>query len=293
MSTVARPPGRLPARPADGHKGTFGRVLVVAGSRGLSGAAVLCGSAGLRAGAGLVTVACPADIQNVVAAGNPCYTTHAVPTGPGGEFLKESAANVSEVAAACQAIAAGPGLGAEPGTAEFVRSVLLACPRQPCVIDADGLPAVGPGRPAGHAAWVLTPHPGEFGRLLGVPTAQVQADRERLAVGYAQSHNVVLVLKGHHTVITDGTRVAVNPTGNPGMATGGTGDVLTGVVAGFLAGGLPAFDAAVLAVWVHGHAGDLAAAEVGVTALTAADVLGMLPRAVRAVEPAATPPGSP
>jgi NAD(P)H-hydrate epimerase len=262
------PPSRLPPRPADGHKGSFGRVLVVAGRRGMSGAAVLCGSAALRGGAGLVQVACPADIQDVVALGNPCYLT---------ADIRESVA----LAKSADALAIGPGLG---DTGDFVRELLTAVPGVPAVVDADGLRAFHPGPVPRAGPTVLTPHPGEFGRLTGLGTAAVQADRERLSREWAKRLDVVLLLKGHRTVVTDGDRLTVNATGNPGMATGGTGDVLTGLLAAFLAQRLGAFPAAELAAWVHGHAGDLAADDLGQTALTAADVLGYLPAAVRAAE---------
>ncbi len=280
------PAVRLPARPAAGHKGTFGHVLAVAGSRGMTGAAILCGSAAVRGGAGLVTVACPADVQAVVAAGNPCYLTHGLPTESAGEYHPEAESVLAGLAAKADAVAVGPGLGSRPDVVRLVQSLLAAVGPKKVVVDADALTAVGAGRRAGQGDWVLTPHPGEFGRLLGVSAAAVQADRERLAVKYAAAHNVVVLLKGQGTVVTDGKRTSVNPTGNPGMGTGGVGDVLTGVIAALLAQGLSGFDAAVLGAWVHGRAGDLAADELSQTALTATDVLGYLPRAFREVEAA-------
>jgi NAD(P)H-hydrate epimerase len=278
---------RLPPRQPDSHKGTFGRVLVVAGSRGMTGAAILCGSAALRGGAGLVTVACPADVQDVIAAGNPCYTTHGVrladETYSGGaidELLRLGEKN--------DVLAVGPGLGRRPDVAALVHAMLLAPAGLPVVLDADGLNVLLPGPDAIRsrtAATVLTPHPGEFARLTGKTTADVQANREPLAVEFARTHNVVLLLKGHRTVVTDGTRVYVNETGNPGMATGGCGDVLTGLIAALVGQGLGGFDAAVFGAWSHGRAGDLAAADLGQTALTAADLLDYLPRALREVGP--------
>ena len=266
------PPLRLPARTPDGHKGSYGRVLVVAGRRGMTGAAVLCGSAALRGGAGLVQVACPADVQAVVSGGNPCYLTAGWGDDP--------PAVLRPLAEAADVLAVGPGLG----DVGFVRELLLAVPDTPAVVDADGLRAFISDPPVRRGPTVLTPHPGEFARLVGKTVPEVQADRQGWATKLATHLGVVVLLKGTGTVVTDGHRLAVNPTGNPGMATGGTGDVLTGLLAAFLGLGLAAFDAAVLAAWVHGHAGDLAAAEVGQTALTAADVLGHLPAAVRVAE---------
>jgi len=264
---------RLPRRAADGHKGTYGKVLVVAGSRTMSGAAVLCGSAALRGGAGLVQVACPAAVQPVVAAGNPCYTTLPIRQHADGAFSEGAADDVVEPGRAATVLAVGPGLGRTPDVAALVRELLSELPQLPAVVDADGLNVLAPwadefrGRPA---RLVLTPHPGEFARLTGGPVA-------------ARS-GVVLVLKGAGTVVTDGTRVYRNPTGNPGMATGGAGDVLTGLVAALIGQQLPAFDAAVLGSWVHGRAGDLAAAVLGQTGLTATDLIGHLPAALRELE---------
>ena len=280
--TPPRP--RLPVRRPDGHKGTYGRVLVVAGRRGMTGAAVLGGSAALRGGAGLVQVACPADVQDVVAVGNPCYLTAGLPVAADGSYREAALAAAIELAEAADVLAVGPGMGGTPDVAAFVQQLLSAVPGKPAVVDADGLRAFLDGPVPRTAATVLTPHPGEFAQLVGKEIAEVQADREGLARGLAKRLGVVVLLKGTATVVTDGDRVAVNRTGNPGMATGGTGDVLTGLIAAFLGQGLGGFDAAVLGAWVHGHAGDLAAADLGQAALTAADVLGYLPAAVRAAE---------
>jgi ADP-dependent NAD(P)H-hydrate dehydratase len=274
----------LPVRPAYGHKGTFGRVLVVAGSRGMSGAAVLCGSAAVRGGAGLVTVACPADVQDVVAVGNPCYTTAELTTGAHPDDYADLAMKMADHS---DVVAIGPGLGRSPVVRNMVRLLLLSSHGKPTVLDADGLNVLPPIPDAIRtrtAPLVLTPHPGEFARLTNTTTEQVQANRLNLAIGFAANWNVVLLLKGRHTIVTDGARVYVNGTGNPGMATGGTGDVLTGLIAALMGQGLSGFDAAVLGAWTHGRAGDLAADAVGQTALCAVDVLTHLPAALREVE---------
>lgn len=281
QTVSALPP--LPVRPADGHKGTFGTVLVVAGSRGMSGAAVLSGSAAVRGGAGLVRVACPSDIQAVVASGNPCYLTSGL---TGADHVDEYADQVLNLAKTADVIAVGPGLGQSDAVRDMVRQQVVAGDT-PLVLDADALNVLVPipdGLRDRKAAVVLTPHPGEFARLTGTTTAQVQANRLNLAIGFAQQWHVVLLLKGQHTIVTDGSRVYVNGTGNPGMATGGTGDVLTGLIAALIGQGMSAFDAAVLGAWVHGRAGDLAAEAVGQTALCATDVLSHLPLALREVE---------
>jgi NAD(P)H-hydrate epimerase len=292
MADIARVTAvpRLPPRPADAHKGTYGRVLVVAGRRGMTGAAILCGGAALRGGAGLVTVACPDVMQGVVAVGNPCYTTVGLPADAAGGFARSAAPAVTRLAGGADALAVGPGVGTDEGAEEVVVAALAARGTN-LVLDADGLNVLarltGGGLLADRAAeTVLTPHPGEFARLLGGRTAaDVQAGREGLAVEYARQAGVVLLLKGHRTVVTDGARVYLNGTGNPGMATGGTGDVLTGLVAALLGQGLGGFEAAVVGAWAHGRAGDLAAGDLGQTALTAADVLAYLPKALREVGP--------
>jgi NAD(P)H-hydrate epimerase len=272
----------LPPRAADSHKGTFGRVLVVAGSKGMSGAAVLCGTAALRSGAGLVTVASPPDVVNLVAAACPCYMTAAIPQTSAGKYETRAAEELIRLAEDVDALAIGPGLGARPDVAELLRSVLSALPTVPLVLDADALNVFLPGMLANRTVpAVLTPHPGEFARLKAQTIAEVQADREGKAARYAKRHKVIVALKGHGTVVTDGDKVYVNDTGNPGMATGGSGDVLTGVVAALLAQGLSPFDATALAVWAHGKAGDLAAETRGPVGLMATDLIEEMPLAFR------------
>ena len=274
---------RLAPRDPDANKGDFGRVLVVAGSRGMSGAAVLCASAALRGGAGLVRLAVPAGLLPIAAAGNPCYTTAALPDDDQGGLAAAAAPQLVALLNQNTAAAVGPGLGRGDGVSAVVRAVLEKT-TLPLVIDADGLNALPPLLDAltrRQGPTVLTPHPGEFGRLLGCDAAAVQANRQEGAVRFAADHRVVLVLKGRHTIVTDGRRVYVNHTGNPGMATGGTGDVLTGLTAALLGQGLEPFAAAQLAVYLHGLAGDLARDALGETSLIATDLLEYLPRAFR------------
>ena len=278
---------KLPRRARDAHKGTFGTVQVVAGSRGMAGAAVLTGRAALRGGAGLVRVACPANVQDVVAAGHPCYTTIGIRQHTDGTFGEGVAAELVEVARAADIAAVGPGLGQGESVSAFVRGLVGGLPELPIVLDADGLNAVAPfaeGFPGRAEPLVLTPHPGEFARLLGTTVAEVIANRELLAVAFAAKTGVVLLLKGANTLVTDGKKVYRNTTGNPGMATGGSGDVLTGVIAALVAQGLSAFDAAALGAFVHGRAGDIAATDLGQTALVATDILDSLPAAFRELE---------
>jgi NAD(P)H-hydrate epimerase len=279
--TVVTDLPRLAPRAPDAHKGTFGRVLVVAGSRGMTGAAVLCASAALRGGAGLVQLAVPDDVLDVVASANPCYLTAPLPGDGHGRLGAAGLGPLLELARASQAAVVGPGLGKGPELLQMVQAVLQQT-ATPLVLDADALNLLAghTERLRGHAGQVLlTPHPAEFGRLLGCDAKAVQADRQGLALRFAASHGVVLVLKGHGTVVTDGRRLYVNATGNPGMATGGTGDVLAGLTGALLGQGLEAFAAAQLGVYLHGLAGDLARDDVGEASLLATDLLAALPRA--------------
>jgi NAD(P)H-hydrate epimerase len=275
---------RLPPRPTDAHKGTFGKVLVVSGSLGMSGAAVLAGSAALRSGAGLVQVAVPEAIVAIVAASNPCYMTVPLPADGAGRLARIALPRLLQQVEAASAVVAGPGLGQSEEVGDVVRG-LVAEARVPLLLDADALNVLGPNpallakRPG---PLVLTPHPGEFARLTGSDTHSVQADRVGCARAFAATFGGVLVLKGAGTVVTDGRQVYVNTTGNPGMATGGSGDVLSGLLGALLACGLETFAAAVLGVYLHGLAGDRARDARGETSLIATDLVDWLPAAFQA-----------
>jgi ADP-dependent NAD(P)H-hydrate dehydratase len=273
----------LGPRPRDGHKGRFGHVLVIAGSRGMAGAAALCGAGALRSGAGLVRVATAAEVQPTVASFEPSFMTYPLPCDPLGRILFETARpELERLIEPATVIAVGPGIGQSQESAKLLRFLILETDK-PLVIDADGLNALvgqtellsGLKRPV-----VITPHPGEFARLSGAPVKTVQAERiERAAALAAIAEPLVVVLKGAGTVVSDGKRYYVNTTGNPGMATGGTGDVLTGVIAALLGQKLPAFEAAQLGVFIHGVAGDIARDQHGETGLIAGDIVDALPDA--------------
>ena len=278
-----------PVRPADAHKGTFGRVLVIGGSRGMSGAPSLAGLGALRGGAGLVFVAVPSEVLPIVAANEPSYLT--IPLATDEEHGCLSAEGLTGLRTACEgkdAIALGPGLGTSRGVATVVTTLFAELP-QPMVVDADALNVLASSGGIGtisrsadaRGPRILTPHPGEFARLIGSDIATVQSQRAKLAAEFAATHGVIVVLKGQGTVITDGDRVAINRTGNPGMATGGSGDVLTGLIAALLAQGLAPFEAAQLGAHLHGLAGDLAAAELSQPGLIASDLPRFLTQAWR------------
>jgi NAD(P)H-hydrate epimerase len=277
---------RLKPRTPDGHKGTYGRVLVIGGSLGMSGAISLTGKAALRSGAGLVQLAVPAPCLPMVAGFEPSYMTAPLPADEQGRIDASARERLLELADTATVVAVGPGLGRSSAIDQIV-AWLYKDLNKPLVVDADGLNALADQPdvlPQHQGERVLTPHPGEFARLINRSTRDVQAEREGLASEFAARHGVVLVLKGHRTFITDGKRGVQNTTGNPGMATGGSGDVLTGIIAGLAAQGLSAFDAAHLAVHVHGLAGDLAVRELSEVSLIASDLLDWLPTAFKALE---------
>lgn len=270
-------PHHIPTRPEESNKGMYGRVLVIGGSRGKSGAAAMAGQAALRSGAGLVTVASPASVLPIIAGSMPELMTE-----PLAETIEGTIANqpVQNLLKDKTVVAIGPGLTTFPETSAFVRRVGEEC-SIPMVIDADGLNALAEfvGDLGGA---VLTPHPGEMARLIGKDVEYVNAGRIDVAVEFATKRNAYVVLKGFRTVVAaPDASVYINPTGNPGMATGGTGDILTGMIAGILAQEyLGSFiERLCLAVYLHGLAGDLAAEELGEESMVATDLLRFLPQA--------------
>ncbi len=279
--------GLLPSRLPESHKGTYGHLLAVTGSRGKGGAAVLVGRAALRSGVGLCTLAVPESMQMEVASEQAELMTEPLAETGSGTISTDAVDTILALAGSMDALALGPGLGSPEEIRETVAAVVSGSDL-PLVIDADGLNALSAvknglkileGR---KAVTVLTPHPKEAARLLGQEVREIQADRLNACRKLAKATGSVVVLKGHRTVIAgpDGT-VSFNSTGNPGMATAGTGDVLTGIIGALLAGGCDPFDAARLGTYLHGLAGDLAASETGMDSLIASDLLNRLPGAIR------------
>jgi len=279
----------LDPRPADSNKGLYGHVVVVGGSLGKAGAAAMAGMAALRAGAGLATVATPKSVLPTVAGFHPELMTVPLPETEAGSISARAQDAVIELVRGTpiKVLAIGPGVSRSPETAGFVRSLVARFndPPIPMVVDADGLNAF-----EGHAdelngrdrSLVITPHPGEMARLVGCSTAEVQKDRVGVARKFASEHQLLVVLKGYRTIVTAGSEVWVNTTGNPGMATGGTGDILTGMIAGLMAQfpGVVLF-AVLAAVYLHGLAGDVARESKGEHSLVATDLLEVLPEAFR------------
>jgi len=285
LATAAELARHLPPRDPQSHKGTFGHVLIVAGSRGLVGAAALAARGALRAGAGLVTAALPATVAPPLLAGLPEAMLLPLPDEGRGAVGPSACPVTLKRLASADALALGPGLSRTPESAAFVREIAAAA-TAPLVLDADALPALaeqGPEPPGWRSgAAVLTPHPGEMARLLGVSTAAVQDDRVAAARACAARFRAVAVLKGARSVVAEpGGRAWINATGNPAMAAAGMGDVLAGVIAAHLARGIAPLDAALLGVHLHGLAGDLGAAAVGPWGLLASEVADRIPAAVR------------
>lgn len=275
----------LPPRPSESHKGHYGRAILVGGSTGMSGAITLSGLATLRSGAGLVTVATAASVQPIVASYHPSYMTVVLPEDEMGRISMRAIPRIRELAESANVFAWGPGTGRSEDliqvTAGMVRE--LTCPM---VIDADGINALAADRDSLTKCIgprILTPHAGEFQRLVGKSIRDRDA-REKAAREFAANHQLLIVLKGHRTFVTNGDQTYHNETGNPGMATAGAGDVLTGVLTGMIAQGMAPFDAACLAVHLHGLAGDLAVHDRGQYALIATDLIEYLPAALLTLE---------
>ena len=278
----------LPERPAAGHKGTFGHVFIVAGSRGFTGAAKLTCMGAARSGVGLVTAGVPKPVADIVAASLLEPMSFPLPATDA-ETLSEAALEPAlEFAKDKQAVVLGPGLSQHPETRAFVLAFVERC-TAPLLVDADGLNCLGADTSVlerAAAPRVLTPHPGEMARLADAPTGGIQHDRETAAIQFAREHNCVLVLKGHRTIVAGPSGEAhVNLTGNSGLASGGTGDVLAGLMGGLMAQGMTGLDAACLGVFLHGLAGDIAAAAMTERAMIAGDLLTYLPAAWRELEP--------
>ena len=287
LLTSAAVGSALPRRAPDSHKGSYGHVLVLAGSLGKSGAAMLCGRASLRAGAGLTTVASPSSALGLALAQTPELMTEALPDHDGGwRFANNDAQRLLHLFDGKDSLVFGPGIGVTGATRALCEWLIASSP-MPLVIDADGLNCL-----AGQIGWlkkrrsplVLTPHPGEMARLLSCSTGDVQENRLDAARRLAGDYGTTVVLIGARTVIADpGVVVAVNPTGNPGMASGGMGDALAGMIGSLLAQGIEATEAAEVAVFWHGAAADRVSGR-GEAGLLASDVIDALPRTLRGLQ---------
>ena len=267
----------LPERAVDTHKGDFGKLLLLCGSKGYTGAAYLAAQASLRSGAGLVFLGVPERIYDIEAVKLNEAIVFSLPDENG----KLSAAAIPEILQRLpqmDAVLIGPGLGQSDGTFQVVKAVLeqASCP---VVLDADGINLIAEHKDIVRgrtAPTILTPHAGEFARLGGDPQQRAVA-----AEAMARELGCILLLKGHHTVITDGETTYINPTGNPGMAVGGSGDVLAGIITALLGQGIAPLEAAACGAWIHGAAGDICAAEIGQYGMLPTDMLNALPRLLK------------
>ncbi len=276
-------PVQLLKRKPDAHKGDYGHLLVLGGSLGLSGAVCLCAEAALRIGAGLVTAGIPGSLNNIFEV--KLTEVMSLPLADrGGALSREAFKDIKKFLDKIDLIVLGPGAGLKDSTKELVVRVIKEIDK-PMIVDADGLTALASNlkilskRKAN--SLILTPHPGEFSRLLKLDIGKIKERRKELVKKFALRYNLILILKGKNTLVSDGKRIFENNTGNPGMATAGTGDVLTGIVAGLLAQGIGQFEAAKTGVYLHGLAGDYAARDKTENCLIASDIIEYLPKAIK------------
>lgn len=274
-------------RPEDSHKGTFGNLLVLAGSPGMTGAATLTCLAAMRSGCGMVTLGVPRSLLAVMEIKLTEVITKPLPETKSETLSSSAFAEIKKISCDCTAVAIGPGLSKQPETQKLIRKIITGINR-PFIIDADGINAI-----RGHTAIldkikklaILTPHPAEMARLIGRSASYIQENREMTAKTFAAQYDkILLVLKGYKTVVVRKRDFYVNDTGNSGMATAGSGDVLTGIMGAFLAQGIDAYEAAKIAVYLHGLAGDLAAKIKGQISLIAGDLIDYLPQAFKKLE---------
>ena len=267
----------LPDRAPNSHKGTYGKILLLCGSRGYTGAAALAAMGALRCGAGLVFLGVPESIY-AIEAGKLLEPVVLPFADDGGMFSLDAIDDIRKRMSGMDAVLIGPGIGISNGTCKVVEVVLKEF-SGPVILDADGINLL-----AGHtdilrgrqAGTILTPHPGEFARIGGDPGRRINS-----ALAFAKELNSIIVLKGHRTVITDGDSVYINPTGNPGMAVGGCGDILAGMITSLVGQKLPSLEAAACGAWLHGRAGDLCAENLGQYGMLPSDMLSVLPRLMK------------
>lgn len=275
----------LPSRKKDTHKGTYGHLFIIGGSPGLTGAVCLASMAALKTGCGLVTAGVPESLHDIFE-----VKLTEVMTKPLSETGRKTIGILAleqclEFIEKIDGILIGPGISTESGTAEFFK-LLIPSIKKPVVIDADGLKLLSRNKDIlekHENKIILTPHPGEMSYLTELSVPEIQANRESVAVEFAKKYDVIVVLKGYRTVVTDGRTTYINLTGNPGMATAGSGDVLSGIIGSLVVQGFPVFESAKMGVYLHGLAGDLAAKKYGEYSLIAGDIIEFLPQAVKSI----------
>lgn len=271
-------------RDKDSHKGTYGRVGVIAGSKGMSGAPYLTSSAAIRTGSGLVYTMVPDSISTILEIKSVEAVVKSFKSNEEG-FIKESIEDIVEQSNKLDVIALGPGMGINSEKIELVEEILKRVDL-PTVVDADGINCLCDNKKLlknRSKPTIITPHLGEFSRLIKKDIDEIQGNREKYSREFAKEYGVILVLKGHETIVCDGERLYVNNTGNPGMATAGSGDVLTGIIVSLLGQGIPSYDAAKLGVYLHGLSGDIVAEDKGEHGLIASDIVNAIPYAIKRI----------
>ncbi len=285
MLKIMRLPVQLLKRKLDSHKGDYGHLLVLGGSLGLSGAVCLSAAAALKVGAGLVTAGIPRSLNNIFEVKLTEVMSLPLPE-EGGALSREAFKDIKKFLDKIDLIILGPGAGLKNSTKELIIRVVKEIDK-PMVVDADGLGALATNLEVllkrKTKALILTPHLGEFSRLLKLDIGKIKKKRKELVKKFAFRYNLTLILKGKNTLVSDGQRVFENKTGNPGMATAGTGDVLTGIIGGLVAQGIDQFQAAKIGVYLHGLAGDYAARDKTQNCLIASDIIEYLPKAIKKV----------
>lgn len=273
-------------RKANSHKGDYGHILILAGSQGLTGAAYLCSEAALLCGSGLVTLGIPKSLNIIMETKLTEVMTQPLTETNQFTLSEDSYGEIYKLTKKVDALAVGPGLSMNPGVEKLIIKLIPSI-KKPFVLDADGINAVAKNIAVlkkVNAGMVITPHPGEMSRLSGLEIRCIQDNRKKIAQDFAFKYGITVVLKGHKTVVANPRRgIYINNTGNPGMASGGCGDILTGMIAAFLGQRIEPFKASKLAVYLHGLAGDLAAQEKGETSLKATDILNKLPEAIKSI----------
>ncbi len=277
---------KIPSRKADTHKGNFGHVFVLAGSKGMTGAAYLASQAAMLSGSGLVTCGVPESLNDIMEVKLTEAMTLPLPETRDATLSLKAEKPILEFCKKCDVVALGPGISRHKDTIKLAGNLIKSI-KKPLVIDADGIMSLVDRRDIlkkRKAPTVVTPHPGEMSRLIGKDVETIQAIRGKVASEFAKKYDVVLVLKGYQTVVANSKgETYINSTGNSGMSSGGTGDVLTGMIASFLGQGIAPYSAAIIGVYLHGFAGDIAAKEKGQFSLIASDILERLPQAIKEV----------
>jgi len=277
----------LPERKKDTHKGTYGHLFVIGGSPGLTGAVCLSSLAALRSGCGMVTAGIPESLNDIIEIKLTEVMSLPLPES-GRRTIGIGAVDkcIEFIEKNVDGVVIGPGISTEQGTEEFFKN-LLPLIKKPVVIDADGLKLLARNLnilEKIQSNIILTPHPGEMSHLTKIPISEIQTKREDIATNFAKKYRVIVVLKGYRTIVSDGEKIYTNLTGNPGMATAGSGDVLSGIIGSLVVQGFSLWDSSILGTYLHGLAGDLAAKEIGQYPLIAGDIIDYLPQAIRMIE---------